>query len=73
MKFTQKQINEMEMAELLDNIELAIEEKEENEKAMEELKPRLREVLLKFVEIEEEEEENEGLQVNIVRADKESL
>ena len=73
MKFTQKQINEMEMAELLDNIELAIEEKEENEKAMEELKPRLIEVLLKFVEIEEAVEENEGLQVNIVRADKESL
>jgi len=72
MQLTQKQIDGMTMPELLDNIELAIEDQRDQLKAVPEFEARLRLVLADNVEIieEDDEEENNGLAVNVIRADK---
>jgi hypothetical protein len=76
MKFTQKQIDEMDLVEVISNIEIAFDEQREKIDQLQEVAPILRGVLAANVEIVEEEEEDEdgaesmGVQANIVRADK---
>ena len=77
MKFTQKQIDEMDLVEVISNIEIAFDEQREKIDQLQEVAPILRGVLAANVEIiDEEDEENEdgaesmGVQANIIRSDK---
>jgi hypothetical protein len=75
MKFTQKQIDEMDSTEMLSNIALAIVEKDDEivslRDANEEFKPMLKEVLEANVEIVEEveNEDSESISVELNRVD----
>ena len=69
MRFTQSQIDEMELTDLCDTIELIVEEKNEQLKKAEEIKPKLVEFVTANVDIAEEEAEDDTIQAELVRTD----
>ena len=69
MKYTQKQIDDMSIAELCDTLELSFAEQNERLEKAEEIKPKLVEMVCANVEIVEEEEDGQELQAELVRTD----